>query len=43
VVLIQSAGMDADTANRSHEVQAYRRLYYKNVIGDLAVELKARK
>jgi SAM-dependent methyltransferase len=43
VVLIQSNGLDADTANRSHEVQAYRRLYYWNVIPDLVVELKARK
>jgi hypothetical protein len=43
VVLIQGTGVDANTAGRSHEVQAERRNYYWDVIPDLIVELKVRK
>lgn len=43
IVLIQGTGMDANTVSRNHEYQAFARQHYRNVIADLAVELKVRK
>lgn len=43
IVLVTGLGVAGDIQSRAPEVQAFAREHYKNVVGDLQVELRSRK